>query len=108
MVRLCRACGTRQVPEGRRVYCDPCGETASTRLKREYRREHARAWRESDARLKWASGSTDVQPPWLDGWASAEARRAYYRAYMQRWRARRRAELRTATVSASMSVETLP
>jgi hypothetical protein len=37
-----------------------------------------------------AQGGGGDQPPWMDGWPSVEARRAYFRNYMRRWRWARR------------------
>lgn len=77
---LCHHCQTRLIPAGHRRYCDDCSRTASARWKR----EHRRAWNAS-----WRAEGRQGPPPWLDGWPSADARRAYHRAYMSRWRARR-------------------
>ena len=82
---LCHACQTQPIPPGNRRYCRACSPRASARWKAEHRREWARQWR-ADGRRGAA--------PWLDGWPSLEARRAYYRAYMREWRRRREASRR--------------
>jgi hypothetical protein len=78
----CFACQSEEIPPGHRRYCAACSPKATARWKAAHRRLWAEQWR--------AEGRSSP-PPWLDGWPSLEARRAYYRAYMRAWRQRRRA-----------------
>ena len=78
---LCAACHCRSIHRRNRRYCERCSARASAIWKARHRRQWASEWR--------ANGRSG-EPPWLDGWPSLEARRAYYRAYMAEWRRRRR------------------
>lgn len=79
-VAVCTHCQTRPIPSRNRVYCVDCSRQASRIWKARERRRWAAAWR-----AKGRSGP----PPYLDGWSSRDAYRAYYRKYMRRWRRRR-------------------
>lgn len=79
---LCTHCHSRSIPPRNRVYCDVCSPNASRIWKARERRRFRAAWR---------SNGRSGTPPYLDGWESREAYRAYYRNYMQEWRKRRRA-----------------
>lgn len=78
---LCTACQIHPIPRRNRRYCEACSPLASKLWKARHRREWAEQWR--------AEGRAG-EAPWLDGWPSLEARRAYYRAYMAEWRRRQR------------------
>ena len=74
---LCHECHSNPIAPGNRCYCGDCSRGASTRWRARPRRQWAERWR--------ADGGQGPAP-YLDGWPSAEARRAYYRAYMTAWR----------------------
>lgn len=76
----CTNCHTRPIPPRNRRYCSECSPQASRIWKARERRRWAAAWR-----AKGCAGP----PPYLDGWSSREAYRAYYRQYMRRWRRQR-------------------
>ena len=79
---VCRSCTKSPVAPGRRLYCGACGPRASAIWKRNHRREF---------RTHWIRDGKQGPPPWLDNWASVEARRLYQKTYMKKWRAARRA-----------------
>lgn len=81
---LCHECQSQPIARGNRRYCAECSRLASARWKARNRRQSAERWR--------AEGRQG-QPPWLDGWPSLDARRAYYRAYMAAWRRSRAASV---------------
>jgi hypothetical protein len=87
---LCAACQLRPIPRGNRRYCESCSPHASVTWKARHRRQWAADWRAKGRR---------GEPPWLDGWPSLEARRAYYRTYMAEWRRQRRDRRESATAS---------
>ena len=82
---LCHECHSQPIGPGNRRYCGGCSRSASARWKARNRRQWAERWR-ADGR--------QGQPPWLDGWPSLEARRAYYREYMAAWRRTRAQQAR--------------
>lgn len=78
---LCAACQLRPIPRRHRRYCEHCSARASAIWKARHRRQWVAEWRANGRR---------GEPPWLDGWPSRAARRAYHRAYMAERRRRRR------------------
>ena len=80
-MKLCSNCLKAEIPPGNRRYCTACSPQASRIWKARERRRWSAEWRD-----KGRQGP----PPYLDGWPSAEARRAYYRAYMRAWRRKRK------------------
>jgi len=80
-VPFCRNCKTRTIRPRHRVYCANCSPRASAIWKVRHRRQ----WIE-----EWKVQGRQGPPPYLDGWPSIEARRAYYREYMRKWRKKRR------------------
>lgn len=83
MADTCQNCHTNSIPKGNRKYCAACSARASAIWKKQMRAQWRAAW-ERDGRRG--------RDPALDDWASAEARRAYYREYMRRYRARKARE----------------
>lgn len=76
---LCSICHA-PLAAPRRKYCGHiCTKEAIRRWKRDVRER---------TRKLWLAGLS-ADPPWMDGWKTPDARRAYYRKYMQR---RRRAQ----------------
>jgi hypothetical protein len=73
---VCSNCKEREIPKGRRKYCDPCGSQASLIWKRAQRQN----WRKSG------------QVYWRDNWkhATEAEKRAYFRIYMKAYRFRKR------------------
>ena len=97
---LCHECQSQPIARGNRRYCAECSRRASARWKARNRRQSAERWR--------AEGRQG-QPPWLDGWSSLDARRAYYRAYMAAWRrsrARQASSSREVTSADGSSLRT--
>ncbi|HQN09293.1 MAG TPA: hypothetical protein PLL76_19420 [Thermoanaerobaculia bacterium] len=78
----CAACCSRPIAPGKRRYCSDCSRRASALWKRRQRA----AWK-----AEWEAAGRTGTDPRLDGWESAEARRAWRREYMRRWRRKRAA-----------------
>lgn len=83
----CKNCGA-PLPARHRVYCATCSRRASAIWKAKHRRIWSAEWRTK----------REGPPPWLDGWANADARRRYYRLYMRRWRLKKRQGGRVTSV----------
>lgn len=77
----CQHCRKAPIPKGHRRYCRGCSPLAVKIWKSRNRRLWAEAWRREGCQ---------GPAPYLDGWESREAYRAYYRAYMRAWRRRKR------------------
>lgn len=73
----CHNCKSRQIPPKNRKYCTVCSPRASAIWKA----AHRAAWQ-----AQWRAQGFSGQPPYLDGWVSAQAYREYHRRYMRRWR----------------------
>lgn len=83
----CHHCRKAPIPKGYRRYCRTCSSLAPKLWKAAHRRLWADLWRQE--------GSAGPAP-YLDGWESREAYRAYYRTYMAAWRRRRREQASTS------------
>lgn len=77
---ICTICHAR-LTAARRKYCsDICTKEAIRRWKRDVREQTRQLWR----------AGLSAEPPWMDGWKTPDARRAYFREYMRRRRRARR------------------